>query len=93
MRHGNLMRYGLIVSLLAAIPGYAFAQHSHEHSDTIFGPLGVATKEECDAVGGRFIPQAFGWMLHSNVFAGNDLRSIWQDDHMKHDHDAMLGTP
>jgi hypothetical protein len=59
----------------------------------IFGPLGVATREECDAAKGHFIPQAFGWMVHANVFAGNDLRSIWHDDHMKHDHDAMLGTP
>ncbi|HUQ99757.1 MAG TPA: hypothetical protein VM166_09905 [Gemmatimonadaceae bacterium] len=58
----------------------------------VFGPLGVATKEECKDAGGRFIPQAFGWMLHVNVFAGNDLRSIWHDDHMEHDH-AMLGTP
>src|SRR6478736_924356 len=47
----------------------------------IFGPLGVATKEECDAAGGRFIPQAFVWMLHANTFAGNDLKSIWHDDH------------
>jgi hypothetical protein len=59
----------------------------------IFGPLGVATREECDEANGRFIPQAFGWMVHANVFAGNDLRSIWHDDHMKHDYDAMLGTP
>jgi hypothetical protein len=58
----------------------------------VFGPLGVATKDECKEAGGRFIPQAFGWMLHVNVFAGNDLRSIWRDDHMEHDH-AMLGTP
>jgi hypothetical protein len=59
----------------------------------IFGPLGLATKEECRAAGGRFIPQAFGWMLHANVFAGNDLKSIWHDDHtMDHDH-AMLGEP
>jgi hypothetical protein len=57
----------------------------------IFGPLGVATKEECDAASGRFIPQAFGWMVHANTFAGNDLKSIWHDDHMMdHDH-AMLG--
>ena len=59
----------------------------------IFGPLGVATKEECDAAGGRSISQAFGWMLHANVFAGNDLQSIWHDDHMQHDHEAMLGNP
>lgn len=59
----------------------------------MFGPLGVATKAECDVAGGRFIPQAFGWMLHASVFAGNDLRSIWHDDHMPHDHEAMPETP
>ena len=58
----------------------------------IFGPLGVPTKAECDAANGRFIPQAFGWMLHANTFAGNDLKSIWHDDHMDHDH-AMIGDP
>jgi hypothetical protein len=57
----------------------------------VFGPRGVATAEECKNAGGRFIPQAFGWMLHANTFAGNDLKSIWHDDHMMdHDH-AMLG--
>jgi hypothetical protein len=56
----------------------------------VFGPLGVATAEECKAANGRFIPQAFGWMVHANVFAGNDLKSIWRDDHMDRDH-AMLG--
>jgi hypothetical protein len=56
----------------------------------VFGPLGVATEQECKDAGGRFIPQAFGWMVHANTFAGNDLKSIWHDDHMDHDH-AMLG--
>jgi hypothetical protein len=57
----------------------------------VFGPLGVATEQECKDAGGRFIPQAFGWMLHANTFAGNNLKSIWHDDHMMdHDH-AMLG--
>lgn len=58
----------------------------------VFGPLGVATREECDTAGGRFIPQAFGWMLHATTFAGNDLASIWHDDHMAKDH-AMIGDP
>jgi hypothetical protein len=58
----------------------------------IFGPLGVATSDECQAAGGRFIPQAFGWMLHATTFAGNDLNSIWHDDHMAKDH-AMMGDP
>jgi len=62
-------------------------------SRPVFGPLGVSTEEECKAADGRFIPQAFGWMVHANLLAGNDLRSIWHDDHMEHDHDAMLGTP
>ncbi|HEY6088941.1 MAG TPA: hypothetical protein VD771_04040 [Gemmatimonadaceae bacterium] len=73
------------------------ARHKERWSETkdgrpVFGPLGVATREECDAAGGRFIPQAFGWMLHATTFAGNDLKSIWHDDHMDHDH-AMLGEP
>ena len=52
----------------------------------------VATKEECAAANGRFIPQAFGWMVHATTFSGNDLASIWHDDHMKHEH-AMMGEP
>jgi len=32
---------------------------------TRFGPNGsIATKAACDAVGGRFYPQVFGWMVH-----------------------------
>lgn len=26
---------------------------------------------ECDAVGGKFHPQVFGWMVHANVFCGH----------------------
>ena len=48
----------------------------------LFGPAGaIATKSECDAAGGRFIPQLFGWMVHANVNAGTDLASVWHDDH------------
>jgi hypothetical protein len=57
----------------------------------VFGPLGVATEQECKDAGGRFIPQAFGWMVHANTFAGNDLKSIWHDDHMMDHEHAMLG--
>ena len=32
---------------------------------TKFGPNGwIATREACDALGGRFFPQVFGWMVH-----------------------------
>jgi hypothetical protein len=36
----------------------------------VFGPRSpIATREACDAVGGRFFPSIFGWMVHVNVFA------------------------
>lgn len=57
----------------------------------VFGPLSpIATKPACDAVGGRFLPQIFGWMVHANVYAGDDPKQIWGDEHGgahgKHDH-------
>lgn len=58
----------------------------------VFGPLGVSTTAECKAAEGRFLSQVFGWMLHADIFAGNDLRANWHDDHMEHEH-AMIGAP
>jgi hypothetical protein len=57
----------------------------------VFGPESpVATREACDAVDGRFVPTAFGWMLHANVFAGDDPATIWGDEHAGHDmHSGM----
>ena len=51
----------------------------------VFGPLGVATREECVAAGGRFVKEVFGWMVHANVFASNDPKVIWGDTHMRGD--------
>lgn len=48
----------------------------------LFGPESpIATKAECDSVGGTFYPNLFGWMVHANVFSGHDLASIWGDEH------------
>jgi hypothetical protein len=48
----------------------------------VFGPESpIATKAECDAVGGDFHPNLFGWMIHANVVQGHDIASIWGDDH------------
>jgi hypothetical protein len=47
----------------------------------VFGPLGVGTRQECESAGGRFEEEVFGWMIHANVFAGDDPRLIWGDDH------------
>jgi len=51
----------------------------------VFGPLGVATREECKAVGGRFVKEIFGWMVHANVFASDNPSLIWADKHMRGD--------
>ena len=46
------------------------------------------TRAECEAAGGEFTPQLFGWMVHANVFAGTDPKSIWGADHAHgHPHD------
>jgi hypothetical protein len=48
----------------------------------LFGPVGsIATKQACEAAGGVFTPQLFGWMVHANVFLGDDPNVIWGDDH------------
>jgi hypothetical protein len=39
----------------------------------VFGPKSpIATEAECDAVGGRFRPRIFGWMVHVMAFAAGD---------------------
>ena len=63
-----------------------------EHGAPVFGPESpIATKDACDRVGGVFHPVLFGWMLHANVFAGDDAATIWGDDHGGHDmHEGMM---
>jgi hypothetical protein len=46
-----------------------------------FGPAGaIATREACDAAGGRFVPQLFGWMVHANVYRDD----VWGNAHEGH---------
>jgi hypothetical protein len=48
----------------------------------VFGPESpIATQAACDAVGGDFHESLFGWMIHVNVYAGDDLSSIFGEDH------------
>lgn len=62
------------------------------NGEAVFGPESpVATREACDAVDGRFSETVFGWMIHANVFAGEDAASVWGDDHAGHDmHDSLV---
>ena len=57
----------------------------------VFGPESpIATKSACNEVNGNFHDTIFGWMLHANVFAGDDLAAIWGDEHAGHDmHSGM----
>ncbi len=42
-----------------------------------FGPTGsIATKASCDAAGGRWYPQIFGWMVHVYPFQ-TDPNKLW----------------
>lgn len=44
----------------------------------VFGPAGrIATKEECDAAGGRFHEQIFGWMVHATVYESDEIAVIF----------------
>jgi hypothetical protein len=62
-----------------------------QNGEPVFGPESpIATKEACDMVGGDFHSNLFGWMLHANVFEGDDPATIWGDDHMKHDAHGMM---
>jgi hypothetical protein len=55
-----------------------------------FGPESpVATRAACDAVGGRFFAAPLGWMVHVNVFEGDDLGTIFGDDHGPRAHAGM----
>ena len=48
----------------------------------LFGPESpIATRKECESVGGKFHESVFGWMIHANVFLGNDLATIYGHEH------------
>jgi hypothetical protein len=62
-----------------------------QNGEPVFGPESpIATRQACDAVGGSFRESMFGWMLHANVFEGDDPATIWGDDHAGHDQHGMM---
>ena len=51
-----------------------------------FGITGsISTKEACDAAGGEFIPQIFGWMVHVYPFEKNP-QDVWSVERQAHGH-------
>lgn len=71
------------------LPPRGARQRWNETRDSapVFGPRSpIATAEACAAVGGRFVPRLFGWMVHVNAFAGDDPGVIWgAETHHAHD--------
>jgi hypothetical protein len=53
------------------------------------GASPIATREACEAIGGRFRGGGRMWMVHVNAFAGDDPATIWGDEH---DHAARAGS-
>ena len=48
----------------------------------VFGPESpIVTREACQKVGGLFFANPMGWMIHANVFAGDDLSEIFAHEH------------
>ena len=44
-----------------------------KNGQPVFGPKSpIATADACEAVGGRFRPRLFGWMVHVMAFSGDD---------------------
>jgi len=43
--------------------------------------LSINTRQACTAAGGRFVPRIFGWMAHVYLFAGDDPKVIWGEEH------------
>lgn len=51
-----------------------------------FGFAGsIATKEECDTAGGKFLPQVFGWMVHVYPFE-QKAEEVWAVDRQMNQH-------
>jgi hypothetical protein len=71
------------------IPGRGDAERWKEmkNGQMLFGPAGaIVSKAECDAAGGRWFAQLFGWMVHANVFAGEELGAVWGEHHENGEH-------
>ena len=60
------------------------------NGEPVFGPKSpIATKSECNAVGGDFRESLFGWMVHASVIEPG-AAGVWGDEHAGHDmHDGM----
>jgi hypothetical protein len=69
------------VDFCSASPDSVMAGVVKLDGPTIARWLKITTRDECTAVGGRFIPRMFGWMAHVYLFASDDPKVIWGEGH------------
>jgi len=74
----SIARWHRHVNLCLAKKGDERRYGEREDGKPLFGPAGtIATEKECKAADGRWYGSLFGWMVHANVFSGNDVPTIW----------------
>jgi hypothetical protein len=62
--------------------GHAERWLERRNNTPVFGPESpIATRAECRQAGGLFLASPMGWMIHANVFAGDDLGAIFAHEH------------
>lgn len=84
----SIARWHRHVNLCFPVRGDTARWRETRNGVPLFGPLGsIANEEECDASGGRFVENLFGWMVHVNVFA-TDPKAVWGSENGSHDHKA-----
>ena len=82
---GNNMRPD--ISSAVDSPGYGRGAHDGDRirfgylADSRFGFTGtISNQGDCEAVGGNFHKQIFGWMIHVYPFASDDLKVAFSTD-------------
>ena len=66
------------------VPGRSERERWRERrgGQMVFGPAGaVATKADCDAVGGKFHEEVLNWMVHVDVRKGDDVAGAFGERH------------
>ncbi|HVN17293.1 MAG TPA: hypothetical protein VMU05_00920 [Dongiaceae bacterium] len=57
-----------------------------------FGEIGsIDSKKNCEAAGGRFLPQIYGWMVHMYLFE-TDPTQIWSPDRVSEEEEQFAGV-
>lgn len=63
-------------------PGEAERWLERANGKPVFGPESpITTRQACQDAGGIFLASPLGWMIHANVFLGDDLATVFGHEH------------